>query len=177
MAENIEIKARIPADQLDQIRCIATELADQPVELLIQTDTFFAVPQQRLKLREFDDGSAELIAYSRSDQPGPKLSSYLRSSVPEPAVLKDSLVRTVGLRGIVKKRRELFLVGQTRIHLDQVEGLGTFLELEVVLNETDSRDCGEVTATEFREKLGLQPEWLISCAYIDLLESNQILTS
>jgi len=177
MAKNIEIKAKIPAEHFDRIRKVAEELADQPVDLLIQTDTFFAVPQQRLKLREFADGTAELIAYSRSDQPGPKESSYLRSEVPEAAILKESLAGTIGIRGTVQKRRELFLVGQTRIHLDQVDGLGTFLELEVVLNEPDSEQHGVNIATELREKLGVQPDWLISCAYIDLLESNQILAS
>lgn len=177
MAKNIEIKAKVPADHFDRIRKVAAELADQPMDVLEQTDTFFAVPQQRLKLREFANGTAELIAYSRTDQTGPKASSYLRSEVPDAAVLKESLSRTIGVRGTVLKRRELFLVGQTRIHLDQVEGLGTFLELEVVLDESDSEQHGVNIATELREKLGVQPDWLISCAYIDLLESNQILAS
>ena len=82
------------------------------------------------------------------------------------------MASTVGIRGVVSKRRDLFLVGQTRIHLDQVEGLGTFLELEVVLTDDQSPAEGVLVANSLMDRLGIDADWLISNAYIDLLESN-----
>src|SRR3954469_9490010 len=97
-----------------------------PVERLTQVDTFFVVPKGRLKVREFGDGSGELIAYDRPDQPGPKSSSYTVARVPSARALLDALSRSLDVRGRVEKRREVVLVGRTRVHLDDVDGLGTF---------------------------------------------------
>ncbi len=177
MPQNIEIKARVPESDFESVRQIASELSDTDPEILVQVDTFFSVPNERLKLREFADGSAELIAYSRSDQSAAKLSSYIRTPVSDPDALKRSLIQTVGLRGVVKKRRELFLVGPTRIHLDEVDGLGKFIELEVVLADDGSREDGVKIADHLSEKLGIARGWLVSCAYIDLLLGNDVLSS
>ena len=100
MARNIEIKARV-ADP-EELRARIAMLAGSDAERLIQRDTFFEVPSGRLKLREFSDRSAELIFYERSNQAGPRRSSYTRSAVPEPAsplpdlpaVLSTSLAAT-----------------------------------------------------------------------------------
>jgi predicted adenylyl cyclase CyaB len=75
----------------------------------------------------------------------------------------------MGELGRVRKRRLLFLVGQTRVHIDTVERLGDFLELEVVLRPQQSQREGETIANDLMFKLGVSPDQLISCAYMDLI--------
>jgi predicted adenylyl cyclase CyaB len=147
-------------------------LADAGPTPIAQDDSFFHCAQGRLKLRVFADGRGELIAYQRSDSTGPKLSDYLRVPVPEPAALRDALARACGLRGRVVKQRTLYGVGATRVHLDVVEGLGHFLELEVVLRDTQTVAEGEAVAQGLLAALGIVPAQLVPQAYIDLLESS-----
>ena len=111
-----------------------------------------------------------MIAYDRPDQAGPKRSSYVRSPCPDPKSLHDALAKTVGVRGVVKKRREVILVDQTRVHIDQVADLGVFLELEVVLRERQTLRDGEAIAEELMSSFGIDAESLVDVAYIDLLE-------
>ena len=167
MAKNIEIKARVPSEQWETLRDAAQTLATSNPEILVQTDTFFQCQSGRLKLREFDDGSAELIAYHRPDQSGPKTSDYVRTPC-DGAQLKLALTRSLGVIDVVKKRRELLLIGQTRVHLDEVESLGTFLELEVVLTDEQSETEGTQIAYELMERLSVDPVTLIDVAYTDL---------
>lgn len=136
MKRNLEIKARIPGVS-DLARKLA-EIADSgPIEI-IQDDTFFRCESGRLKLRQFSDHDGELIFYNREDGSGPKESFYLCSHTTDPKTVKESLAAAYGERGRVKKHRTLFLPGRTRIHLDIVEGPGEFLELEVVLQESET---------------------------------------
>ncbi len=171
MARNIEIKARLPQG-FAEVEARTQPLAHHGPELIVQDDTFFHVPHGRLKLRQFADGSAELIAYHRPDTPGPKLSDFIRTPVAEPGALRQSLAITCGLRGRVRKQRTLYLVGQTRVHLDRVEGLGDHLELEVVLRDGQSAEDGDAVARDLIARLGIAPAQLIAGAYIDLLESQ-----
>jgi predicted adenylyl cyclase CyaB len=168
VARNVEIKARIQS--LDAIRRLVTDVLTSPPELISQIDTFFVVPRGRLKVRQFADGSGELIAYDRADQAGPKASSYTLVSCADANALCAVLSRLVAVKGRVVKRRELFLVGRTRVHLDDVERLGTFVELEVVLRDGDSIEDGQQEAWELMRRLGIAPESLVSSAYVDLLE-------
>lgn len=170
MARNIEIKARV-AD-LDAIAAAARRLgAEGPVEIL-QDDSFFACQNGRLKLRAFVDGSGELIFYRRADQAGPKESFYLRSRTPDPDVLRESLALAWGTAGRVRKRRLLYLLGRTRIHLDQVQGLGAFVELEVVLREGESAQDGVSEAHRLMEDLSIERSQLCEGAYVDLLQQQ-----
>lgn len=171
MARNIEIKAR-SSDFEEQTR-IAARIADGPPVLIEQTDTFFHVPFGRLKLREFADGTGELIQYSREDSSGPKESTYVRSPTQEPHSLREALAAALGVRAVVKKRRTLFLVGQTRIHLDVVTGLGRFIELEVVLRPDQSQAEGVIVAEQLMSALGVQQGDLIAGAYVDLLADEE----
>ncbi len=170
MPTNIEIKARVR--DWDRTRRAAEALADRPLEIIDQYDTFFACQTGRLKLREFSPTRGELIAYEREDVAGTKASRYLISTTSEPAQLRDVLQRALGLAGVVKKRRYLYLHGPTRIHLDDVEGLGKFLELEVVLAPGDDEARGEAVARELMQQLGVEPGDLIAGAYVDLLAPN-----
>lgn len=83
-------------------------------------------------------GSAQLIHYVRSDQNGPKRNSYDFYETDNPESVKATLTSALGIRGVVRKERHLYLVGQTRVHLDTVSGLGSFVELEVVLRPDQS---------------------------------------
>lgn len=169
MARNTEIKARITS--VGALLPVAAALADGPCEVIAQDDTFFQTPQGRLKLREFADGSAQLIHYHRPDAQGPKVSDYVISPVPDPVSMRQALGRACGLLGRVRKRRTLLLVGATRIHLDRVEGLGDFLELEVVLRDDQTAADGERIAQGLMQQLGVQPTQLLSGAYLDLLRT------
>ena len=169
MARNIEIKARVsdPA----ALRRRAAALSDTPAELIPQEDTFFNVPQGRLKLRVIRPNYGQLIYYQRPDAAGPKQSDYHISVTPEPQTMKNVLTRSLGVRGVVNKQRWLYLVGPTRIHLDQVEGLGSFMELEVVLQAGQSPAEGQAIAADLMAQLGIREQHLIEGAYIDLLEN------
>jgi predicted adenylyl cyclase CyaB len=167
MARNVEIKAR--ASDLAAIRQRLNALGAVRSADLTQTDTFFEVPGRRLKLREFGNGRGELISYVRDDQRGPKVSNYVVAEVSSPDALRGALTHALGIRGVVRKRRTLFLLGQTRIHLDEVEGLGTFVECEVVLQDRQPDAEGHRLAVELLQQLSISEADLVDCAYVDLL--------
>ncbi len=168
MARNIEIKARI--NGVDSVLTRAAALADKgPIEIP-QDDTFFACRNGRLKLRTFSPSKGELIFYQRANQAGPKESFYLITPVSTPDVLRESLSLAYGQVGRVRKHRTLFLVGRTRIHIDRVENLGSFLELEVVLSDGETTAAGEAVAHDLMQKLGISSSQLIDGAYIDLMQ-------
>ena len=169
MPRNIEIKARV-AD-IEALAATVAAIADQgPIEI-IQDDTFFKCDAGRLKLRTFATGDGELIFYRRNNQMGPKESSYVRSPTPAPATMREALSLAYGPAGRVQKRRTLFIVGRTRVHLDRVSGLGNFLELEVVLDEHEPFEAGVREAQELMTRLSVDPSQLIDGAYVDLLGS------
>ncbi len=171
MPTNIEIKAR--ARDFSGIRSRAEALSDTPVQVIPQEDTFFPVGQGRLKLRVRNPEPAQLIYYERADQGGPKRSDYHIFETSDPEGLKQTLGRALGIRGVVRKTRYLYLVGQTRVHLDDVEGLGQFMELEVVMRPDQPDADGQAIAGELMAKLGVEPSDLLEGAYMDLLESQQ----
>lgn len=167
MASNIEIKARA-ADWGAQ-RCLAERLSCTPVQRIAQEDVFFPSRAGRLKLRIFSPTAGELIHYERPDATGPKQSLYSISRTTDPAGLRGILTQALGIRGVVRKQRDLYLAGQTRIHFDEVEGLGQFIELEVVLRDGQSTDEGVAIAQQLMAALQIQPGDLVEGAYADLL--------
>jgi len=167
MARNIEIKARA-RDIEKQVR-IAETISNSGPELILQEDTFFNVPAGRLKLRVFADRTGELIQYDRTDSRGPSESNYLLYPTDKPEVLGELLANTLGIMGIVRKKRRVYLCGKTRIHIDQVEGLGRFIELEVVLEEDQPAGDGVTIAEQVMEELEITDNDLIDRAYIDLI--------
>ncbi|MBL0086893.1 MAG: class IV adenylate cyclase [Ideonella sp.] len=171
MPANVEIKARIAS--VTALLPLAQALSDdEHAQLIHQDDTFFTVPHGRLKLRVFADGTGELIHYHRANADGPKVSDYAISTVSEPDSLREVLERACGLLGRVRKERILVLVGQTRIHLDRVEGLGDFLELEVVLRPGQPHAEGHAIARSLMQQLGVAESDLVSVAYLDLLRDR-----
>jgi len=171
MARNVEIKAHV-ADFVT-LTARAAAIADEgPIEIR-QDDTFFTCERGRLKLRAFSAEEGELIFYRRADQEGPKESFYVRTPTRSPDSLREVLTLAYGEVGRVRKRRTLFMVGRTRIHLDEVEGLGDFLELEVVLRDDEPQDVGVREAEDLMARLQVQPSQLIDRAYVDLLAEKK----
>lgn len=166
MPRNVEIKARITSVAALVPRAAA--IADQGPTLIAQDDTFFLCDAGRLKLRAFSDGSGELIFYRRADEQGPKESYYLLSRTADAASLRDLMTQAYGQRGRVVKQRTLFLAQRTRIHLDVVEGLGDFLELEVVLEDHEAVADGIQVADVILAQLGVERSQLVEGAYLDL---------
>ena len=167
MARNVEIKARL--DSLVSTGEKAAAVATAEPQRIDQDDTFFRCDQGRLKLRTFSPTSGELIFYRRPDQAGPKTSFYIRSPTAEPDSLREALPLAHGSVGRVIKTRILYLVGRTRVHLDRVEGLGDFLELEVVLADDEPVEAGQREAEDLMARLGIGADQLIETAYVDLL--------
>jgi predicted adenylyl cyclase CyaB len=170
MPRNIEIKAWI--DSVDALLPRAQAIANGGPTEILQDDTFFQCPNGRLKLRAFSETAGELIFYRRPDRAGPKESFYVISPTASPDTLREALSLAFGQSGRVRKHRTLFMAGRTRIHLDRVEGLGDFLELEVVLSADESSEAGVKIAHELLATLGISPQQLIDGAYIDLLRQK-----
>jgi predicted adenylyl cyclase CyaB len=166
-SRNVEIKARISSVEAMGPRVAA--LADRgPVEIE-QDDTFFVCERGRIKLRALSATEGQLIFYRRANQAGPKESRFVISPTASPDTLRDALSLAYGSAGRVRKHRTVYLVGRTRVHLDRVESLGHFLELEVVLAEGESPDAGVKEARALMTALGLADDQLIDGAYVDLL--------
>jgi predicted adenylyl cyclase CyaB len=168
MPANIEIKARV--HDFMSLKQKAEQLSDTPCQVIPQEDIFFNCPQGRIKLRELGPQHGQLVYYVRQDITGPKHSEYKIFETKDPESLKVILTEAFGIRGVISKVRYLYLAGQTRIHLDDVKGLGTFMELEVVLrpNQTDAE--GQAIAENLMQRLGIQKGDLIETAYMDMLE-------
>ncbi len=166
MAKNIEIKARqTDAQQFEK----AGELADQPLSVFDQMDVFFGTRFGMLKLRIQTDTKAHLIAYQRETCDGPKLSSYEIAEVEDAETMERVLRQSLGCTGRVEKTRRLWIIGQTRIHFDEVKGLGNFIELEVVLDERQSQEDGHTIARQMMRQLDIKELDLISESYVDLI--------
>ncbi|MGC2646399.1 MAG: class IV adenylate cyclase [Candidatus Sulfotelmatobacter sp.] len=171
MPSNIEIKAilknRAGAEN------VAARLSDTSPQTIQQEDFFFACNRGRLKLRIFARDRGELIRYERSDVAHARESRYLIARTPDPQILKEILTATLGRIGLVKKTRILYLIGQTRVHIDEVQGLGDFLELEVVLRPGQSEVEGKSIVTALLSEFGIAQDELIAEAYVDLLARRE----
>lgn len=172
MPRNIEIKARI--ENLQSLAVRVAAIADEGPTEIVQDDTFFVCEHGRVKLRAFPNGDGQLIFYRRADQEGPKESFYVLSPTSSPDTLREALSQAYGQAGRVQKQRTLFLVGRTRVHLDDVRGLGQFLELEVVLEDGEQIETGVDEAHRLMARLGVAQAQLVKDAYIDLLARRDV---
>lgn len=164
---NIEIKAKC----LDQAK-IRSMLLDKNADakgMDHQIDTYFIVPKGRLKLRE---GNIEnfLVYYERDDKEGPKESRILLLKNEPGSALKEILLKTQEVLAVVDKRREIFFIDNVKFHLDMVEGLGTFMEIEAIDND------GSIGIEELQKQcrhymdlFGINEEDLLSVSYSDLM--------
>ncbi len=170
MGRNIEVKAKV--DDLEELRKRVEKICDGPGEEIAQEDIFYYCNRGRLKLRILAADQGQLIYYERADKSGPRVSNYFIYKTADPAGLREVVGRAAGVRGIVRKNRWLYWLGRTRIHLDRVDGLGSFLELEVVLGLDEDRGSGKETAAAIMDILEIDAADLIESAYIDLLEED-----
>ena len=162
---NIELKARLHdiAVARERARTIAT--ATEPPQH--QVDTYFRAAEGRLKLREINGTSAQLVWYRRSNDANSRASDYLLVPVTEPALLKQSLAGAMGIVGVVEKHREIFFYENVRIHLDQVVGRGSFLEFEAVLDATQTDPAGHEQLALLRRHFVVADADLMSGSYGD----------
>ena len=170
MARNIELKARLAS--LDAARAIARRLATGPNCLETQVDTYFVCRQGRLKLRQINGTRAQLVWYSRSDRPDAKASDYQLVNVAEPEPLKQALAAAWGTLVVVEKRREIYLWHNVRIHLDDVAGLGKFIEFEAVLGSGVDDHRGRAQVAWLRDEFRIAPGDLLDGSYSDLLQKK-----
>ena len=171
MPTNIEIKARV-IDR-DELIARAQELAGSQRLDIDQDDTFFRCDAGRLKLRTVGEGDGQLIFYQRPDAAGPRASFYATTTTTDPDGLRLALALAYGAVGRVRKHRILFIASRTRIHLDRVEGLGDFIELEVSLAEEDDIADATKEAEQIMAALGVLPDQLVPSAYVDLIAARQ----
>jgi adenylate cyclase class IV len=164
--QNIEFKAELR--DLAAARKQCERLGARRIGLLEQIDTYFRLADGRLKRREARGEPTEWIHYHRSDDVSPRLSNY--------SILTDDQARrrwgTHSLREwlVVRKQRELWMLDNVRIHLDIVEKLGTFIELEAVVSASHApRDCRK-QVDELRNTFGPILGEAVAASYSDLME-------
>lgn len=167
---NVELKAHDPDPAVSLQVCLDLGAADQGV--LRQRDTYFRVSHGRLKLREQDPGDAHLIQYTRADEPQERLSSYQLVEVGDPAALLSALQVSLGIDVTVVKERRLFLWENVRIHLDTVEGLGSFVELEAVAPPASDLTTEYRLVVQLRERLQIADEQLCERGYAQMLRDS-----
>jgi len=164
--KNFELKAL--ATDLPRVRRALQGLGAARQPALVQTDTYFPVPAGRLKVRQRRGATAaELIAYLRPDATRARASEYQKLAVADARGLLRLLREMFGEDVCVRKRRDLWMVGTTRVHLDTVDGLGTFVEIEVPF--TGSAAAARRTMARLVRALGIQPADVLDRSYADLL--------
>lgn len=164
---NIELKARL--DGLQHAAEVAASLATHALGTQRQVDTYFHVPCGRLKLRQIDGRAAQLVWYQRASEPGAKASDYQLVPIAHPETLKQALSAALGVRAVVDKRRTIYLYENVRIHLDEVVGLGTFLEFEAVLESVDDEARGYDQIAHLSARFGLSDADRVAASYGELI--------
>jgi homotetrameric cytidine deaminase len=169
-SRNVELKAHDPDPARTLERALAAGARDEG--LLRQRDTYFHVAAGRLKLREQEPGGAMLIAYERPDEAAERVSSYRLVAVPDAGALRDALAAVNGVDVVVVKRRHLLLWETVRIHLDEVRGLGSFLELEAVAEPGSDLSRERAQVAHLREALEIRDDALREGSYADALRGT-----
>lgn len=168
---NIEIKARCSAP--DRIRRLLLEHNAEFKGTDYQTDTYFKVPHGRLKLRE---GNIEnsLIFYTRPNQPEPKDAQVSLYHCQPDAALKATLTAALGILIEVKKKRDIYFIENVKFHIDEVEELGFFIEIEAIdLDGTIGRDRLIEQCQKYMDLFDIRDTDLIDCSYSDMLSNPQ----
>src|SRR3954452_2896643 len=168
---NLELKALDPDPSRTLERALAAGAEDHGV--IVQRDTYLRVARGRLKLREEQPGEAHLIAYRRPDEAQVRVSSYRVAPVPDADATRAALEETLGIDVVVAKRRRLVVWETVRIHLDEVEGLGSFMELEAVAEAGSDLAREQAQVAHLRERLGIGDDLLRDGSYADALRAAQ----
>ena len=167
---NIELKAR----DRDRVRSLAicNDIGAEPQGVLFQRDTYFYVPNGRLKLRQEEGARPHLIAYERLDRVEERESRYRIIEVDEPEELKAALSGFLGVKAVVTKERWLFLWERVRVHLDQVDGLGDFIEFEAVADADSDLSHEEAQVVSLRRAFEIDEADLVAGMYTDAVSTR-----
>jgi predicted adenylyl cyclase CyaB len=166
MPRNVEIKARCP--DLGAARARALEHGARPHAVEEQTDRYYALDgARRVKLRTVAGGRAELVDYQRPEDTGVRVSTYAVTPVRDEAA-GLCLVPKGRPLVVVRKRREILLWENVRIHLDQVDGLGCFLELEAMVDHDHTEGVCRTQVATLMRALDLEGAALIRASYAEL---------
>ncbi|MBI5021075.1 MAG: class IV adenylate cyclase [Ignavibacteriales bacterium] len=169
MPVNLEIKAHV--NDLQVAENIAIEIGAHETGVLIQTDTYFNSPNGRLKMREVPDSDAELIFYNREEDSVQRRSNFYIYKTINASDLKEILASSYGIRAVVEKKRKLYMLGTTRIHIDQVKDLGSFLEFEIPMGDNNQTPSGIMNY--LIDRFNISHDQFITKSYIDLMLLNK----
>jgi adenylate cyclase class 2 len=169
MPLNIEFKAR--CSEPERVRVVLRQMNARFAGVDNQTDTYFSMPSGRLKLRE---GNIEnnLIYYRRQDNAPLKQSDVWLAPFESADPIRELLATAFGVRCVVKKRREIYFHENTKIHVDDVPGLGSFVEVEVIADAGEADlSTMQVTCDEWKQRLDVNESDLVFAGYSDMVES------
>jgi adenylate cyclase class 2 len=167
---NVELKARDPDPSASFEVCRALGAEDRGK--IMQRDTYFAVTHGGLKLREEEPGRPHLIQFERASEPQQRESRYRIAEVNDGEAMCSVLAAAIGIRGVVVKHRHLLLLRTVRVHLDEVEQLGAFIELEAVAPPESDLAFEHQLVVELREALGITDERLVPLGYAEQLNGR-----
>lgn len=162
---NLEIKARYINHAI--LKRLLRKIGAQFVKSMRQTDTYFSIPVGRLKLREIDGKSAELIYYQRDEKATKLWSDYYTYTVKNPKELKEFLDRIFSIKVVVDKVRVLYRYKNAKIHIDRVRKLGNFIEIEVEVKKGENQ--AKKLMGELLNYLKIPKRYFIKKSYSDLL--------
>ncbi len=168
--ENLELKAR--CHDLSAAHDKAITIASQWQWRRVQSDTYFAVPEGKMKLREVEDAAAELITYHRPAQAHAKYSAYQIYRTEAAESLINTLKNLFPVEMVIRKTRTLFLWKEVRIHLDEVEGLGDYIEFEAVITNHAGRDQARTHLKQLQIAFDISVEDLCAVGYYELLQQR-----
>jgi adenylate cyclase class IV len=167
VGRNVELKAVDPDPERSLRVCRDLGAVDHGV--IRQRDTYFVLDGGGLKLRQESPGRPHLIQFERADRPEQRQSSYRIVEVADADAVGAALAAALGIRGVVDKRRHLFLWRSVRIHLDQVEDLGRFIELEAVAPSDSDLSSEHRLIAELRDEFQIAEEHLCATGYASQL--------
>jgi adenylate cyclase class 2 len=162
---NIELKARLRDPTTAQ--ATAERLTGGPGECQIQTDTYFHCRAGRLKIRQIEGRPGQLIWYARADRPEARASDYRLIELADAEAVIAALQAALDVRGLVRKRRLIYLYRNVRIHLDEVAGAGDFLEFEAVISSPAEELAAPSLLAELAQRFGLRPNDFLTGSYGD----------
>lgn len=166
MPVNLELKAKLKSTS--SLSKITQAIGAKYITTMLQEDIYFYSTNGRLKLRVINEDKAELIFYERDEKTNSRLSDYQIYPVADKDLMKKILQLAYGIRLVVKKQRQLFIYENCRIHIDKVDGLGDFLEFEVLLN--NSNEDGQEMMKFLCDKFSGEFLYILQNSYSDLLE-------
>lgn len=165
--QNIELKAKY--SRFAYARKCVLKLGGDHHETIHQTDVYFRIPDGRMKLRYIRGASGYLVFYKRNDNPEPRASEYYIYDTKNPEALEKVLTKAHGMLAKVQKKREVHLIDNVRIHLDDVNGLGQFIEFEAVLSSEKSAVEEKQKLENYMKLFAIDHTKLQAISYLDMV--------